>query len=241
MAKKKKKIDTIKVEGLSSKTIEEFAPKDNSENEDKLWEEYFRGTPNVLDFPKKEQSHSLPPKETEKEETTAVTAATDVTTAAIATTVDTHTVVDKSATVGKGVKQEKEYTTLDSTHTKSEQVIYSIMYRETITKGKSQEYFSIRKLMKSTGIGSDKTVYKALQGLIAKSSIWMVEHSNNKPRGTLYRVHNPRDIFKLREERGIIVDINTKRIVNTVVTTATTVAKDMTHTKVKNKPKKKTE
>ena len=228
MAKKKKKIDIIKVNGLSSETIEEFAPKDNSEKEDKLWEEYFRGSPNILKFQKKEQSPSLSSTETEKEETTIVATATDVTTATIATT------VDKSATVGKGVKQEKEYTTLDSTHTKSEQIVYSIMYREAITKGKSQEYFSIRKLMKSTGIGSDKTVYKALQGLIAKLSIWMVEHSNNKPQGTLYRVHIPRDIFKLREEKGIIVDINTKRIVNTVVTTATLVAQAKTPTKVKN-------
>lgn len=237
LAKKKKNIDTIKIEGLSSDTVEEFTPKDNSQKEDKLWEEYFRGSPYVLEFPKKEQDSPLLSKELDKKEhTTVATAATpsEVTTPA---TVETATTVDKSETVGKGGKihkPEKEYVTLDSTHAKSEQIVYSIMYRSTISKGKSQEYFSIRKLMKSTGIGSDTTVSKALRGLVDKLSIKMEEHSFNKPRGTLYRVYSPNDIFKLREEAGIMVDINTKRIVHTVPTLTTTVAIAKTSTKVKN-------
>lgn len=237
MAKKKKNIDTIKIEGLSSDTVEEFTPKDNSQKEDKLWEEYFRGSPNVLEFPKKEQDSTLPSRELdEKEHTTVATPATPTEVAAPAT-VETATIVDKSETVGKGAKIDKpakEYITLDSTHAKSEQIVYSIMYRSTISKGKSQEYFSIRKLMKSTGIGSDTTVSKALHGLVDKLSIEMVEHSYNRPKGTLYRVYGPGDIFKLREEAEIIVDINTKRIVHTVPTIATTVAKAGTPTKVKN-------
>ena len=118
MAKKKKNIDTIKIEGLSSDTIEEFAPKDNSENEDKLWEEYFKGSRNVLEFPKKEQTPSLSIKETETKKTTAATSATNATTVAKATTVDKSAKTDKS---------NNEYITLDSTHTKSEQIVYSIM------------------------------------------------------------------------------------------------------------------
>lgn len=237
VAKKKKNIDTIKIEGLSSDTIEEFAPKDNSEKEDKLWEEYFRGSPNVLDFPIKEQGPPLPSKEfNEKEHATVSTTATP-TEATTPATVETATTIDRSGTVGKGgktAKPEKEYITLDSTHAKSEQIVYSIMYRSTISKGKSQEYFSIRKLMKSTGIGSDTTVSKALHRLVDKLSIQMVEHSYNRPKGTLYRVYNPHDIFKLREDAGIIVDINTKRIVHTVAASATPVAIPKTPTEVKN-------
>jgi hypothetical protein len=193
--KRNRKAETIKIEGLSPDTIKEFAPKDDSVEEDRLWEEYFCGTPNVPGFPTKqtEVSLSFQDKEENAVQSTAVAKPTAVTSV---TTVDT----------------------VGGTHTESEQIVYSIMYRDTISKGKNEGYFSLRKLMKKTGIGSDKTVFNALKGLRNKLSIKMVEHSNNKPIGTLYKIFTPKEIFKLRNDNGIIIDINRKRIVTTAVT-----------------------
>ncbi len=218
--KRKKEVETIKFEGLTSDSIREFEPKEDTQEEDALWEEYFKGSPNLLQFPNAKLE------ETAQEDTTA----TEVTAVTQATTVTNASAVIKP----KKRKSKKEnYVTLDSTHTKSEQMVYSIMYRETITKGKTANYFSLRKLMKMTGIGSDKTVFNALKGLRNKLSIQMVEHSNNKPTGTLYGVFPPKDIFKLRSDNGLIIDINTKRIVTTAVTEATSVIGNAAATKAR--------
>ncbi len=114
----------------------------------------------------------------------------------------------------------KEFVTLDSTHTKSEALVYSIMYRDTISKGREEAYFSLRRLAKMTGIGSDKTVFTALKGLREKRSIVLVEHSNNSPIGTLYKVLTPKDIMDERKKRKIEINQFTKKIRTTTVTTA---------------------
>ncbi len=116
--------------------------------------------------------------------------------------------------------KEKEFVTLDSTHTKSEALVYSLMYRETISKGREEAYFSLRRLARMTGIGSDKTVFTALKGLREKRSIVRVEHSNNSPIGTLYRVLTPKDIMDERKKREIEINQFTKKIKTTAVTTA---------------------
>src|SRR5579884_1573640 len=48
--------------------------------------------------------------------------------------------------------------TLDSTHTLAEGKVYSIMYRETISKGSDTKRFSIPWLMTACGIRADSTV-----------------------------------------------------------------------------------
>jgi hypothetical protein len=116
--------------------------------------------------------------------------------------------------------KEKEFVTLDSTHTKSEALVYSIMYRETISKGREEAYFSLRRLARMTGIGSDKTVFTALKGLREKRSIVLVEHSNNSPIGTLYKVLTPKDVMDERKRRKIEINQFTKKIKSTTVTTA---------------------
>lgn len=227
--KRNKKVETIKIEGLSADTIKEFSPKEDPEEEDKLWEEYFRGSSKMLGFPSKQTDYPLLSQRKGQDLqqnttvgiTTAVTVLTDVTEAPMPKS--------KKLSITK-----EEFVTLDSTHTKSEQMVYSIMYRETIFKGKNEEYFSLRKLMKKTGIGSDKTVFNALKGLGHKLSIKMVEHSNNKPIGTLYRVFTAKEIFKLRDDNGILIDINTKRIVRTAVTDISAVTRPNEDTLVKS-------
>lgn len=230
--KRNKKVETIKIEGLSPDTIKEFSPKEDPEEEDKLWEEYFRGSSKVLGFPSKQTDYPLLSQRKEQDLqqnttvgiTTAVTVLTDVMEVA-------KVPMSKSKKLST---TKEEFVTLDSTHTKSEQMVYSIMYRETIPKGKNEEYFSLRKLMKKTGIGSDKTVFNALKGLGHKLSIKMVEHSNNKPIGTLYRVFTAKEIFRLRDDNRILIDINTKRIVRTAVTDISAVTRPSEDTLVKS-------
>src|SRR5579871_4158812 len=60
---------------------------------------------------------------------------------------------------------------LDATHTGAEQRVYSVMYRETISKGASERHFSVRELLRKTGILAENTVRRALRGLINKQSI----------------------------------------------------------------------
>lgn len=230
--KRNKKVETIKIEGLSADTIKEFSPKEDPEEEDKLWEEYFRGSSKVLGFPSKQTDYPLlsQRKGQDLQQNTTVGIATAVT---VLTDVTEVTKVPMPKSKKLNITKE-EFVTLDSTHTKSEQMVYSIMYRETIFKGKNEEYFSLRKLMKKTGIGSDKTVFNALKGLGHKLSIKMVEHSNNKPIGTLYRVFTAKEIFKLRDDNGILIDINTKRIVRTAVTDISAVTRPNEDTLVKS-------
>jgi hypothetical protein len=213
--KRTKKVEIIKIEGLSPDTIKEFAPKDKSVAEDKLWEEYFRGSPNVLGIPAK-QTDVFPSFQGNEQDMGRSTAVSHTT--AVTIVPDVAEVIKVSGSKAKKRRTTKEeLVRLASTHTKSEQMVYSIMYRETIPKGKTEEYFSLRKLMGKTGIGSDKTIFNTLKGLRKKLSIKMVEHSNNRPIGTLYKIFIPKEIFKLRNETGIIIDINTKRIVTTAV------------------------
>ena len=42
MPKKKKPVETIKIEGLSSDTVKEFEPKEDPEKDDALWEGILR-------------------------------------------------------------------------------------------------------------------------------------------------------------------------------------------------------
>jgi hypothetical protein len=206
--KKDRKADTIKIASLSADTIKEFAPKDDSVEEDRLWEEYFRGRRSVPAFLSKRSDVSLPFQDEEGDpmETSLVGHPAAI------TTVTTVTKPSRSKVTESAVTKE-ELVALGGTHTESEQMVYSVMYRDTISKGKEEEYFSLRKLMKKTGIGSDKTVFNALKGLRNKMSIRRVRHSNNRPIGTLYKILTPREIFRLRNDMGMVIDVNSRRIV----------------------------
>jgi hypothetical protein len=146
--KKDRKADTIKIASLSADTIKEFAPKDDSVEEDRLWEEYFRGRRSVPAFLSKRSDVSLPFQDEEGDpmETSLVGHPAAI------TTVTTVTKPSRSKVTESAVTKE-ELVALGGTHTESEQMVYSVMYRDTISKGKEEEYFSLRKLMKKTGIG----------------------------------------------------------------------------------------
>jgi hypothetical protein len=113
-------------------------------------------------------------------------------------------------------------TYIDATHRASEQQIYSVMYRETISKGVSERYFGTTELMRKTGIRSDKTVRTAIRGLKEKLSIEMVSFSYGNPLGPRYRIFGPKEILQRRRDAGIEIDPQSKQIITPVITGAPT-------------------
>lgn len=108
---------------------------------------------------------------------------------------------------------------LDATHTASEQRIYSVMYRETLSKGQTERHFGYKELCAKTGIRSDRTIRLALDGLQEKFSVEIVSYSHGNPLGPRYRVFEPKEILKRRKSVGMEIDHQSKRIVRPPVPT----------------------
>lgn len=108
---------------------------------------------------------------------------------------------------------------LDATHTASEQRVYSVMYRETISKGMRERHYGPKELCTKTGIRSDRTVRMAVRGLIQKLSLEVVSHGFYFPQGPRYRVYEPKEVIKRRKAAGLEIDPQTKKIIGTTVDT----------------------
>ena len=111
---------------------------------------------------------------------------------------------------------------LDATHTSSEQKVYSVMYRETISKGINSRNFSVPELARMTGIGGQNTIRRALRGLIAKLSIKMTGEDLTGRYGPRYRVSAPKEIQEARRRAGIRIEPKSKRILTPSTTPSTT-------------------
>jgi hypothetical protein len=107
---------------------------------------------------------------------------------------------------------------LDTTHTSSEAHVYSVMYRETISKGTNNQYFGTKRLMTLTGIRGDHTVRRAIDGLIQKMSIEIIDVNYGNPIGPKYRIFSPKEIIERRKRSGIEIDTQTKKIITPVET-----------------------
>jgi hypothetical protein len=121
----------------------------------------------------------------------------------------------------KEQKPREEYISLDATHTAMEAKIYSVIYRETIVKGSEPQHFGASRLMTLTGIGSDKTIRKAIKSLIAKKSIALIDPCPNHPLGAVYRAFSPKEIIVARKKMGIKIHPQTKKIITSEEITST--------------------
>ncbi len=207
MPRKKKPVETIKIKGLSSETVKEFEPKEDPEKDDALWERYFKGAPNLLKLPTKKDE--LLENLKEKEQLNEVIRVTTPVHTGVTTPVD----IPEDAIKTKEQKPRDEYISLDATHTAMEAKVYSVIYRETVVKGNEPQHFGASRLMSLTGIGSDKTIRKAIKGLIAKKSIALVDPCPNHPLGAVYMAFPPKEILTARKKAGIKIHTQTKKII----------------------------
>jgi hypothetical protein len=113
-------------------------------------------------------------------------------------------------------RQSPQY--LDATHTPSESQVYSVMYRETQSKGVGERYFGPKELMAKTGIRSDRTIRRAIDGLLEKLSIEIVTFRQGDPLGPLYRVYRPKEIERRRRDAGIEIHPQSKKIITPAIT-----------------------
>ncbi|HEY0078659.1 MAG TPA: hypothetical protein VGB73_08435 [Pyrinomonadaceae bacterium] len=158
---------------------------------------------------------------------TGTTGVTTPVTAPVATPVITPVTTPVEANVDENPSQ---FQSLDATHTGSEQRVYSVMYRETISKGVRERHFGPAELIRKTGIRSDRTIRTAIRGLIQKFSIEIVSNSTGSPLGPKYRVFEPKEIVRRRRAAGLKIDPQSKKIVGAEETTedATPVATGVT-------------
>lgn len=133
---------------------------------------------------------------------------------------DTSSLTTKKSRRPTAVKSQEEreesssevFVSVDATHTASEKIVYSHIYRETVSKGRQEGHFGPALLMKLSGIRSRNTVHKALYGLIEKLSVEKVAESLGNPFGPRYRVYGPQEILRRRKAAGMFIDPQTKRI-----------------------------
>jgi hypothetical protein len=233
LPKKKKPVETIKIEGLSADTVKEFEPKENTEEDDALWERYFKGAPNLLELSTK-KDEQLEFSKGNQQLNEVVRISTPVSTGVI-------TPVDSSGDTYKAKEQKsrEEYVSLDATHTAMEAKVYSVIYRETVVKGNEPRHFGASRLMSLTGIGSDKTIRKAIKSLIAKKSIVLIDPCPNHPLGSVYQACPPKEIYVARKKAGIKIHTQTKKIIasnDTIYTGVDTAVHTPVYTPVKNTP-----
>jgi hypothetical protein len=93
------------------------------------------------------------------------------------------------------------------------------MYRETLSKGQRERHFGFKELCVKTGIRSDRTIRRALDGLQEKLSVEIVSYFHGNPLGPRYRVYDPKEILKRRKTASIEIDPQSKRIIGTGVGT----------------------
>lgn len=93
------------------------------------------------------------------------------------------------------------------------------MYRETLSKGQKERHFGFKELCDKTGIRSDRTIRRALDGLQEKLSVEIISYFHGNPLGPRYRIYDPREILKRRRTAGIEIDPQSKRITGTGVGT----------------------
>jgi hypothetical protein len=105
---------------------------------------------------------------------------------------------------------------LDATHSGSEARLYSVLYRETISKGKASAWTTVPALSKSSGIRAENTVRTAIAGLLAKQSIKLLDKKSGPGGGWHILVYDIKTIFQNRKVAGIVIDERTKHVIPSI-------------------------
>lgn len=157
-----------------------------------------------------------PPKEESTKPASVEPPVTPAVDAAVDTAVDAAVDAAVTAAVTAPITTDRSVP-LDATHTSAEAKVYGVMYRATISHGRPERRFTVPEIQAATGIRSDKTVRTAMHGLAAKLSITIVDPNRSSNHGPLYRVHPPRDVAAARRRMRMVIDEQSKRIVNAPV------------------------
>jgi hypothetical protein len=102
---------------------------------------------------------------------------------------------------------------LDATHTSTEQKLYSVLYRLTVTQNENPRRFTNVELQGLTGLGSNKTVLRGLRGLCAKLSLVITNREGQNRYGIEMLVRTPNEILTLRQQCGLRIEPVRKAIV----------------------------
>jgi DNA-binding CsgD family transcriptional regulator len=91
-------------------------------------------------------------------------------------------------------------------HTPLERRLYAVMLTAADLSSNDAAMFTPRRLMEVTGISSQSTIRRALEGLVSKFSVERAAKSNgNGARDHIiaYRAFSPEEVIARRDERGI--------------------------------------
>lgn len=97
-------------------------------------------------------------------------------------------------------------------HTRAEQKVYEVMYKETIMHRHRTRYFSYKELSTKTGLRNNRTIIKAVTGLQEKKSIDVSPSKRGEKLGREYSIYPPHEILSRRREIGMKIHSQTKDI-----------------------------
>lgn len=97
-------------------------------------------------------------------------------------------------------------------HTRAEQKVYEVMYKETIMHRQRTRFFSYKELSNKTGLRNNRTIIIAVTGLEEKKSIDILTSRRGEKLGREYSIYPPHEILSRRRELGMKIHSQTKKI-----------------------------
>lgn len=98
---------------------------------------------------------------------------------------------------------------LQQTHSSSAQLIYKLIYKLSNERGRQTLRIGTKELLEKTKIKSHVTVRKAIDELIIKCSLELIEANQGKI-PPVYRITPLEEVFSKREEKEFVIDEDTK-------------------------------
>lgn len=98
-------------------------------------------------------------------------------------------------------------------HTRAEQKVYEVMYKETIMHRQRTRFFSYKELSTKTGLRNNRTIINAVNGLEEKKSIDVLTSRRGEKLGREYLIYPPHEILSRRREIGMKVHSQTKKVI----------------------------